>query len=347
MSHKFVSMLIFSLMLLLHAGCGGGGSGGEEQTSAVTDEQIEQANEEMNKAYWAAESDEGRLAAYKNFLAKYPESKYTAGALADALLLINEKGGDYEGAAAYAMEIRGKLSDAAVIRDVDIELLEFYSDAKRPNEFRELATRIARQGGLKYTDYLSMLEGAVCVEAWDLVLDFCSSAEPMANVEAFKSEHPQLDYTEEQFQTSGRNRRGLLLTYGGWAKANLGQVDEAIADFVSADGLLKKNYFGFADNELFLYWGETLLKMGDATGAMAKLAPAAFFGNQQDAFAPLKQAYLATGGTESGFEDFIWAQRLKLAKTVDDFTLSDYDGQPRRFADLRGKVTLLNFWNPT
>jgi tetratricopeptide (TPR) repeat protein len=346
MSRKFVSMFLFSLLFLLCAGCGGGGSGGGEQTTAVTDEQLEQAFGALNEAYQAAKTDEERLAAYKDFLAKYPESKHTAFAVGDALYLINDKLGDYDGAVAYAMEIRGKLSDTSIIRDVDFELLRLYGDAKRVDEFRELATRLDRQGGLKYTQYLSILDGAVSAEAWDLVPVFCKSAEPIANTETFKADYPEFDYTEEEFQVAGRNRQGLLLTYSGWAKAHLGHVDEAISDFASADGLLRKNYFGFAYDDLYLYWGKALLESGDARGAIEKLAPAALFGGQKDALDPLKQAYLADGGAESGYDNFIWAQRQRLAKAVGDFTLDDYDGQPRRFADLRGKVTLLGFWNP-
>jgi hypothetical protein len=169
----------------------------------------------------------------------------------------------------------------------------------------------------------------------------------MANAETFKADYPDASYSEAYIQISGKNRQALLLTFKGWAKANAGQVESALADFALADGLVRRTYLGQPENELYLYWGKTLLAQGNAKGAADKLAPAALFGGQKEALDPLKQAYLATGGNESGFEDFIWKQRKLLAKTADDFTLEDYEGQPRRFADLRGKATLLNFWSPT
>ena len=52
-------------------------------------------------------------------------------------------------------------------------------------------------------------------------------------------------------------------------------------------------------------------------------------------------------GPDWGFEDFVWELRKKLARTVDDFSLPDYEGQSHKFSDLRGKVTLLAFWTPT
>ena len=347
MQRNPIPAFLFLLVILIGAGCSGEGSG--TAAMVVSDEELQQAVVEVNAAYRAAGSNEERLAVCKDFLARYPETARTADYLADALRLIYTEGGDYDGALAYAMEVRGRLSgnDDSIVRGVDLELMELYGAAKRTREFREIAGRLDRQGDLRYWEYLVLLDNAVAVEAWDLVLDFCKSAEPMANMEAFKSEHPNLDYTEEEYLASGLNRGGLLLTYGGWAKANLGRVDEAIADYVGAEGMLKRNYFGIAGNELYLYWGKTLLEQGDAAGAIAKLAPAAFFVDLEDAVDPLKQAYLAAGGAEGGYEDFVWVQRRQLAKTIDDFTLDDYRGQSHDFAGLRGKVTLLNFWSPT
>jgi peroxiredoxin len=40
-------------------------------------------------------------------------------------------------------------------------------------------------------------------------------------------------------------------------------------------------------------------------------------------------------------------ERLRIATVADDFELPDLSGARHRFADLRGEVTLLNFWSPT
>ena len=339
MLRKPMVLVLFSLVF--YAGCGG------EETVALTPEQIDELFQESNKAYFAVESDNEKLPISKKFLAACPESKYTGIVLQAVVSIIGNKRGDYDGAIDYALEIRGKVSDPEIVLAVDKQLLELYGNAKRIVDLRDLSMRLEEQGSLIYTDHLVVIEYAIDGEAWDLVLNHCAFAEPFANAETFKADYPNDDYSDEEIEIAGRNRVGLLYTYDGWAKINTGEVEGGLSGFATAEGLLRKSYFGFPDNELYHYWGKALLDDGDARGAIEKLAPAALFCAQKDALDPLKQAYLATGGTESGFDDFLWAQRLKLAKTVDDFTLSDYDGQPKRFADLRGKVTLLNFWNPT
>ena len=50
----------------------------------------------------------------------------------------------------------------------------------------------------------------------------------------------------------------------------------------------------------------------------------------------------------SGFHEFVESERRRLARTIDDFTLADYEGADHDFSALAdGKVTLLAFWFPT
>lgn len=344
MTRKPLVMLLFSLVF--YAGCGGNG-GGVEETVSLTPEQLDEVFQQSYEKYQAVETVDEKLLIVKEFLKEHPESKYTGDVLNRTVNIMVWELDDSDGAIAYALEIRSKVKDPEILVAVDKQLLNLYGNAKRIDDVRDLATRLEEQGSLIYTDHLAVIEYAIDSEAWDLVLDHCAFAEPFANAETFRADYPNEDYSDEEIEIAGRNRVGLLLTYDGWAKVNTGEVDDGLSEFAEAEGLLRRSYFGFPANELYHYWGTALLDDGDARGAIDKLASAALFGGQEEAMEPLKQAYLATGGSESGFDEFVWAQRLKLAKTVDDFTLSDYDGQPRSFAELRGKVTLLNFWHPT
>ena len=61
-----------------------------------------------------------------------------------------------------------------------------------------------------------------------------------------------------------------------------------------------------------------------------------------------RAAFIATRGSETGYDEFLAAERVSMARTVDDFELPDYAGAMHRFSDLsKGKVTLLAFWFPT
>ena len=341
MMRKPLFLLLFSLLMYL--GCGGDGG---EKTVSLTPEQIDELFGEANKEYFAAETDEERLPISLKFLEDCPESKYTGLVLQAVVNIIGNKRGDYDGAIDYALDIRGKVSDPEIAVSVDKQLLNLYGNAKRIDDVRDLAMRLEKQGSLKYTDHLSVIEYAIDCEAWDLVQDHFAAAEPLANAETFRADYPNNDYSDEELEIAGRNRVGLLYTYSGWAKVNTGEVEDGLSEFAQAEGLLRRSYFGFPDNELYFYWGKALLDDGDARGAIKKLASAALFCGQEEAVEPLKQAFLATGGREDGFDEFLWSQRLALAKTIDDFSLPDYNGNRLRFADLRGKVTLLNFWNP-
>jgi thiol-disulfide isomerase/thioredoxin len=54
-----------------------------------------------------------------------------------------------------------------------------------------------------------------------------------------------------------------------------------------------------------------------------------------------------SGQTEAAAEDALWAERLKDAKPLADFTLKDVHGHPVSLHDFRGRVVLVNFWYPS
>jgi len=139
----------------------------------------------------------------------------------------------------------------------------------------------------------------------------------------------------------------MLLVMGGWARANLGDVEQALSDFSKADALVSRSYFGTGDYNLNLYWGQALLMKGDPRAAAEKLAADALVMQDEKAFAALKQAYAALQGGEAGFDAYAADLHRSMAKSVGDFELADYAGKRHRLSDLRKEVTLLAFWFPT
>jgi hypothetical protein len=67
----------------------------------------------------------------------------------------------------------------------------------------------------------------------------------------------------------------------------------------------------------------------------------------EEAMAGLEKAYVGKNGSEDGFEAFAGKLHAKIAPTVDEFELPDYEGKRNKYADIRGDVTLLAFWFPT
>jgi hypothetical protein len=109
------------------------------------------------------------------------------------------------------------------------------------------------------------------------------------------------------------------------------------------------SYLGVPNTPLYSFWGRAALAEGDFDRAVELLGAETLFGqNGARADVYLREAYAAKNGGDEGFEEFLWATRNDLAKTVDDFTLLDYNGNEVRLADTSaGKVTLLAFWFPT
>jgi hypothetical protein len=134
---------------------------------------------------------------------------------------------------------------------------------------------------------------------------------------------------------------------GGWSRANLGEVDRALADFESADKIVSRSYFGTGDHNLNLYWGQTLLMKGDHAAAAEKLAADALVMRDEKALTGLRRAYAAIHGGDAGFDEYAAELHRSIAKSVGDFELADYSGKRHRLSDLRKDVTLLAFWFPT
>jgi hypothetical protein len=182
---------------------------------------------------------------------------------------------------------------------------------------------------------------------WALVRDSCVKAQPKANAATWRAEWPDIEATDERAEKAGLNRQGMLLVKDSWARANLGDVDGALAGFSRADELMGKSYVGIPGYDLNLYWARSFMMKGDAEGAMEKFAPGALIERDEDVEAELRKAYAMANGSEDGYAAWSCRERLEIAKTTDDFELPDSNGARHRFADLRGEVTLLNLWSST
>jgi hypothetical protein len=139
----------------------------------------------------------------------------------------------------------------------------------------------------------------------------------------------------------------MLLVQDGWARANLGDVDGALADLAEADGLVPRYYFDVPEYELNVYWGRTLIMKGRYEAAIEKLATQGLILRNEAALEGLKEAYVRMRGNDAGFDAFASKLHFETATTIDDFEMPDYEGNRRKFSEIRGDVTLLALWFPT
>ncbi len=210
-----------------------------------------------------------------------------------------------------------------------------------------LAQKLAAADALSFDDHWNVIEGAVKVKEWKLVREYCASAKAQTTVEAYRADHPDTDYSEDMVQTAVNIRVGMLMVKDGWAQSNLGQLDRALADFAIANRLIPRYYFDIPENDLDIYWGKTLLEKKDYQAAIDMLDMSALIMGHEEAKAGLKKAYAGLKGSETGFEKYAADLHLKIAETIEDFEMPDYEGNRHRFADLRDEVTILTLWFPT
>jgi tetratricopeptide (TPR) repeat protein len=310
-------------------------------------EKAEKAYQEMAEKRRATESTAEKLSLTKNFLEEFPETDRTASALGAAFYYQGEDIGDMPGAVAYAEAVRGKISDPEIATEVDKELLYVYGTSRMFPKMAEVADGLSASGSLDFSDHATIIEAATAAEEWNLTLEYCEKAGAFATPESYRKQYPDKQFKDEEIEKAVNNRAGMLLVMGGWARANLGEVDRALADFAKADGLVTRSYFGTGDYDLNLYWGEALLMKGDHGAAAEKLSMDALVMENEKALAGLKKAYAATHGGDSGFDAYAAELHRSIAKSVGDFELADYSGKRHRLSDLRREVTVLAFWFPT
>jgi hypothetical protein len=334
---KLVAVALGALIL---AGCGGGGEGAREQAAS-------QAYVDMVARRTVMDSYEERLALTRGFLDAYPESRYTAAAVDAVFYYMAEKLGDTPGAVAYAEAARARVGDAETARAVDRELVGIYAKAGLPEKMSTLAERLASQGALRFDDHWHVIEGAVEAKRWGLAREYCARARAMANAQAVRASDPNREFSEEELTAEVNDRAGRLLVKDAWARANQGEVKEALVDFARADALIPRYYFDIPEYGLNVYWARTLAMEGEFDAAIERLATDALVMRNDAAAAALRDAYVGREGSESGFERFAADLHRRVARPIDDFEMPDYTGTRHRFSDLKGEVTLLALWFPT
>jgi tetratricopeptide (TPR) repeat protein len=308
---------------------------------------VEKRFTELRDAYGAAQTPLEKYEVLHTFLSEYPESRYSVGILREAVRLLSDELQDPDKALSLIASTLAKINDARTRFEVKKVQVGLYGKTGKSSELRALVSELSKERDFKYSDNSAIASAAVATGDWELALKHFEAALTQATPETVWAELPENSRDADRVQSMAKSRKAESLSGKGWALFNLGQTEEALAAFGAAEKETDFFYAGFPESDLFLYWGKALLKTGKVDEAMEKLAPGAVIGGNQAELETLKEAFIAKNGSAAGYEDFIWQQRVRLAKPVAEFALPDYEGLSHSFSELRGEVTLLNFWFPT
>ncbi len=298
--------------------------------------------------YNTVEGARAKVELVKGFLAKYPNSAHTGEAAADAVYFLAEELKAPQEADELLATVLGRVKDAEQRRQVELAHLGVLATLGRVDELRATAASISRDHQLSFPESFEIADAAIKAQVWDLALASLETAGKLTTPEAFRAEHPDREYPDERVQRMVRWRKVDVAALTGWALANTGKVDEAMAAFEAGKADDLTLYLGNSGTRLGGLYGRAMLLTGRADAALQVLVPEVVFGDDADAAAACRAAFIATRGSQAGYDDFLAAERVRMARMVDDFELPDYAGTKHRFSDFaKGKVTLLAFWFPT
>lgn len=318
---------------------------------AVPAAQAEDAPDPLEVAkgsFMAASNPQTKLAVALDFLGTYPEHPESYQVVGEAARLLSGPLDDHSGAVALVGKYLARAGDSEARFSLQEILLDLYSSPGYGDDLQELVGQMYDQKAMSYVDHLTVIRAATEAEAWSLVDEQAAAAEPQATPEAFGAAYPDRGFSEEYIKKAGQNRQGLLKTYTGWSAARQGDTKRAIQDFKKAESLVRQSFFKLPENDLYRYWGRTLVSMGDTDKGLKMLSLAGLYGSDGEAADLARSTYLDLGKSEGDYENYLWKLRTKNAVKMVDFQANDYTDATVSYNGLRGKkATLLAFWFPT
>lgn len=308
---------------------------------------LEAAYKSWDAALVEADTAAEKLAATRAFLDRFPDSTHTEDAASTLAELAGEAGRPAE-ADAYLVDLAARVvapGTRTAILGIRLGVLGTLKDGAR---LRQAAEEFSRGRELSFADRSTIAGAALSGGEWQLALSTAEAALPLCTAEAYKADNPGRKLTEQRVADMARRRRVEMLDARGWALANLSRLDEALAVLREAYDADFRGYMGNTESTAGGHLGRALAMAGRTGEAEGVLAVAALYGGDEGATKALRERFPAGEPGDTAFAAYLEAQRFKLARPVEDFTLADYAGTPRTFSKLRnGEVTLLSFWFPT
>ena len=304
---------------------------------------------ELSEAWNDLETAEEKTKLAEEYLAKYPDTEYSGLLARRVVYYRGHEMDDPKGAFDAVFNALGHIEDPEQRFVASMSLFDLADSVEVPLDIGEVASSLESVRPLSYDEHQRVAEIATDLEEWEHADQHAHAAFLLATPEIFRAEYQDREFSDEKVAAMVRHRKGQSLAYEAWALYNKGDIELAFTRFTEGDAIGSVSYVGVPDNPLYNFWGRAALAEGDIDKAVELLGAETLFGQSSSrSEAYLRKAYVAKNGDEEGYDEFLWATRNELARTVDDFTLLDYSGNPVKLTDVStDKVTLLAFWFPT
>ncbi|PWB75164.1 MAG: hypothetical protein C3F15_06615 [Holophagae bacterium] len=337
MARSFRWCIVLGLLVVV-AGCG----------QQPPEDPAEAAYRAFREAYLDAGSRAEQVALVEGFVAEHADHRAAGYYATDLITYYAHDLGQPARAYEIVEPMLSRMTDPEGRLYLAAELAPVAADAGRSLDLAPYIAAVEAQGPLSFDSLETIMAAACKVGDWPLAGTYAEAAEARSTPEAWRADNPKRELSDEEVATRVQRRRVTALTYRAWALYNQGQTAEALALFEQADHDRANDYLGLASAPLDRFWASALLREGDAAAALERISREAVFGDRDQAAPVFRQAWAAVNGSEEGLDEQLWQARQRLARTIDDFTLADYDGRQHSLSDLRsGKVLMLAFWFPT
>jgi tetratricopeptide (TPR) repeat protein len=309
----------------------------------------EKAWSDLSEAWNGLETAEEKTALAEDYLARFPDTEHSGRLAARVVYYRGQDLGDPQGAYDTVSAALDQIEDPEQRFEVGMRLFDLSDSVDVDLDIAEVAGALAAVRPLTFDEHEWVAGTGIDLEEWSLAMKYADAAAEIATPEVLRADYPDREFSEAQVAQMVGLRRATSLTNAGWAAYNMGNTELAHDRFTAADEVHCVNYLGVPKTPLYTYWGRTALAEGDFDKAIELLAAETLFSEDSSRAEPyLREAYVAKNGDDEGFDEFLWATRNALARTVDDFTLPDFNGNEINLAEASaGKVTLLAFWFPT
>ena len=341
---KRILLFILSGLLLIGLACAPKAPSADADAAKKA---VDAACEKAEAAVETAKTPQEKVAACAAFLKEHPESEHTLDMLDTALYYQLEEVKDAAGALPIVEGLLSAVKDKELLRKVKIAALPMWAKLKDADMVAARVREVSF-GPLSFDQRMTIAHAGIEAGLWQMVDEYASGALLVATPEAFKADHPGREFAPDRLERYVNLRKAECLAAAAWAKANLGQYDQAHSTFEQARPVTNFSYLGSSETNFNLWLGRTLLMQKEYDKAFETLTPDAVFGGTPEALAAFKEVFVAKAGSEFGFDAKVEELRNKLAKAVLDFTLPDYAGKEVTYSKQKdGKVMLLAFWFPT
>jgi hypothetical protein len=310
---------------------------------------VEAAYSAVNAAVAEAETSEETATLVEGFLARFPDTEHSGWAATMVVHYRADTMKDPAGAYQALSAAFERIESPEQRFQVGMQMLTLADSVEVPLDVGDLASALGEVRPLTFAEHELVAVNATGSEQWALAQKHASAAFELATPEAFSAEFAEYGFTGDEMEMWLQHFRALYLAYEGWAAYNQGATELAFARFTESDAIGPKSYLGVPTTPLYTFWGRAALAEGDVERAIELLGAQTLFGEDGSGARPfLREAFVAENENDEGFDEFVWSTRNKLAASVDDFELADYDGNPVSLSKVGdGKVTLLAFWFPT